>query len=71
MFNRTIENTIKEKINKGKDYLFLDADDPATKNWFCWRKKMVKLLDLNLSGIVKRLNFPEILLIHITQREVW
>jgi len=32
MFNRTIENTIKEKINKGKDYLFLDADDPATKN---------------------------------------
>jgi uncharacterized protein len=55
MFVRTIENTIKEKINggkaivvvgarqvgkttlineilKGKDYLFLDADDPATRN---------------------------------------
>ncbi|MDH5382671.1 MAG: AAA family ATPase [Cyclobacteriaceae bacterium] len=55
MFERTIENTIKEKINggkaivvvgarqvgkttllkeilKGKDYLFLDADDPATRN---------------------------------------
>ena len=55
MFDRTIENTIKEKINegkaivvvgarqvgkttllnkilKGKDYLFLDADDPATRN---------------------------------------
>jgi hypothetical protein len=55
MFNRTIENTIKEKINEGKaivvvgarqvgkttllneilkdkDYLFLDADDPATRN---------------------------------------
>src|SRR5690606_26432173 len=55
MFDRTIENTIKEKINGGKaivvvgarqvgkttllneilkdkDYLFLDADDPATRN---------------------------------------
>lgn len=55
MFDRTIENTIKEKINgrkaivvvgarqvgkttllnkilKDKDYLFLDADDPATRN---------------------------------------
>lgn len=54
MINRTIENTVKEKINsgkaivivgarqvgkttllkeilKGKDYLFLDADDPATR----------------------------------------
>ena len=53
MFDRTIENTIKDKINggkaivvvgarqvgkttllneilKGKDYLFLDADDPST-----------------------------------------
>jgi predicted AAA+ superfamily ATPase len=55
MFSRTIENTIREKINGGKaivvvgarqvgkttllsevlkdkDYLFLDADDPATRN---------------------------------------
>ena len=55
MFDRTIENTIKEKINGGKaivvvgarqvgkttllneilkdkEYLFLDADDPATRN---------------------------------------
>ncbi len=55
MFDRIIENTIKEKINvgkaivvvgarqvgkttllnkilKNKDYLFLDADDPATRN---------------------------------------
>ncbi|MEX1002091.1 MAG: ATP-binding protein [Crocinitomicaceae bacterium] len=55
MFNRTIENTIKEKIGGGKaivivgarqvgkttllnnllkdkDFLFLDADDPATRN---------------------------------------
>jgi predicted AAA+ superfamily ATPase len=55
MFHRTIENTIKEKINSGKaiilvgarqvgkttllnqilegrPYLFLDADDPATRN---------------------------------------
>jgi len=55
MFSRTIENTIKEKINGGKaivvvgarqvgkttllnevlkdkDFLFLDADDPATRN---------------------------------------
>jgi len=55
MFERTIENTIKEKVNsgkaivvigarqvgkttlineilKGKDYLFLDADDPSTRN---------------------------------------
>jgi hypothetical protein len=55
MFDRTIENIIKEKINKGKaivvvgarqvgkttllneilkdkDFLFLDADDPATRN---------------------------------------
>lgn len=55
MFDRTIENTLKEKINGGKaivvvgarqvgkttllneilkdkDYLFLDADDPATRN---------------------------------------
>lgn len=56
MFDRTIENLIKEKINGGKaivvvgarqvgkttllksilkdkDYLFLDADDPATRNF--------------------------------------
>ncbi len=55
MFERTLENTIKEKVNsgkaiivvgarqvgkttlikeilKGKDYLFLDADDPSTRN---------------------------------------
>lgn len=55
MFDRTLEKTIKEKINGGKaivvigawqvgkttllneilkdkDYLFLDADDPATRN---------------------------------------
>ncbi len=71
MFERIIENTIKEKISSGKaivvigvrqvgkttllnqilkdkDYLFLDADDPSTRNlllnptnnlwnldWFC------------------------------------